>query len=113
MRAAAAGLLLLVACGDEAGDPSAGPASATARNALLITLDTTRSDALSLYGFMSPSTPNIDALAAEGVTYDVCRTVAPSTLPSGAAIQDPPSANTSPSSPAIAARCRRRHAASP
>lgn len=89
MRVDAVGLLLLLAaCGGEAPGPSATSpgTSSSARNALLITLDTTRSDALSLYGFPAPATPNIDALAAEGLTYDVCRAVAPITLPSHASM---------------------------
>ena len=36
---------------------------------LLVTLDTTRADHLSGYGYDKPTTPHIDRLAAEGVRY--------------------------------------------
>jgi arylsulfatase A-like enzyme len=48
---------------------------------LIITLDTTRADRLSPYGFMSGPTPALDRLAAEGVLFDQAMTTAPLTLP--------------------------------
>lgn len=53
---------------------------------MLITLDTTRVDALGVYGCTLPTTPNLDALAAEGRTFDWCRSVGPMTLPSHASM---------------------------
>lgn len=62
------------------GDPGPRP------NVVLITLDTTRADHLSLYGYQRKTTPNLDRLAAESVLYQ--HPVAPSemTLPSHASI---------------------------
>ncbi len=51
------------------------------RSVLLVTLDTTRADTLGCYGASPSVTPHIDALAAEGVTFDWARTVTPTTLP--------------------------------
>ncbi len=55
-------------------------------SALLITLDTTRADALTCYGGPPGVTPHLDALAAEGVRYERARTVAPVTMPSHASM---------------------------
>ena len=49
-------------------------------NLLLITLDTTRADALGAYGGRAV-TPSLDDLAAEGVVFEQASTVAPLTLP--------------------------------
>jgi len=50
-------------------------------NGLLITLDTTRADAVGIYGGPPGVTPNVDALAREGTTFAAARTVCPLTLP--------------------------------
>ena len=52
------------------------------RNVLLISMDTTRADVLSCYGFKHNTTPNIDALAAEGVLFENTYAPVPTTLPS-------------------------------
>jgi choline-sulfatase len=57
---------------------ASGPAPA--RNVVIITLDTTRADRLSPYGFMNVSLPHIERLAREGVVFDQAQTVAPLTL---------------------------------
>lgn len=57
---AAGGLLLLAAC----GRPS------EQWNVLLITLDTTRADRMSCYGYGIETTPRMDALAADGVLFE-------------------------------------------
>jgi arylsulfatase A-like enzyme len=49
---------------------------------VLITLDTTRADALGCYGGPAGLTPNLDALAGEGVLYLRARATAPLTMPS-------------------------------
>lgn len=60
----------LAACGAE-----------TKPSVLFISLDTTRADALGVYGAQPSVTPRIDQLASEGVTFDWARTVTPTTLP--------------------------------
>ncbi|MFT7479469.1 MAG: choline-sulfatase, partial [Gammaproteobacteria bacterium] len=65
-------LVPLSACGGAPDVPSI----------LLITLDTTRQDALSCYGAIPGLTPSVDRIAAEGITYLQAHTVAPITLPS-------------------------------
>jgi choline-sulfatase len=51
------------------------------RNVLLISIDTLRADHLSAYGFPRPTTPNIDAVAREGVLFKTVYTPVPMTLP--------------------------------
>ena len=70
-----------------AGDPAAelrgeGPPP----NVLLLAIDTLRGDHLGCYGAENVSTPNIDALAADGVLFSRCYATAPWTLPSFASI---------------------------
>lgn len=62
----------------------AGRDSAPARNVLLVSMDTTRADYLGCYGHPTIATPNIDALAREGVLFERCDVSAPLTLPSHA-----------------------------
>jgi tetratricopeptide (TPR) repeat protein len=76
-------LVSLAACAG--GGADALPAGA-ARNAVLITLDTTRRNALGVYGCPAPSTPHLDQLAAESVGYEWCRAVTPLTMPSHASM---------------------------
>jgi arylsulfatase A-like enzyme/Flp pilus assembly protein TadD len=51
------------------------------RNVLLISIDTLRADHLGAYGFPRPTTPNIDAVAREGVLFKNAHTPVPMTLP--------------------------------
>lgn len=51
-------------------------------NLLVITLDTTRADAIGAYGNQDASTPNIDRLAENGIMFRNCYTAVPLTLPS-------------------------------
>ena len=53
---------------------------------LLVTLDTTRADALGAYGRSPSFTPHLDRLAQEGVVFDATFTVAPLTLPAHASM---------------------------
>jgi arylsulfatase A-like enzyme len=53
---------------------------------LLITLDTTRADALSSYGYLEGVTPRLDEIARQGVRYAWARTVTPLTLPAHASM---------------------------
>jgi choline-sulfatase len=60
---------------------------------VLLTLDTTRADALGSYGAASAKTPNLDALAARGTRYARAITAAPLTLPAHCSLLtglDPP-----------------------
>lgn len=50
-------------------------------NVLLVTLDTTRADHLSCYGYPEPTTPVIDRLASEGLLFTRVFTTNPITLP--------------------------------
>ncbi len=52
------------------------------KHIVLISMDTTRADALSCYGNKHKTTPNIDALAAEGVLFENAIAPTPLTLPS-------------------------------
>lgn len=52
------------------------------KNILLIVADTLRTDHLGCYGYDKPLSPNIDKLAASGMTFERFYTVAPSTLAS-------------------------------
>lgn len=56
------------------------------RNVLLITLDTTRADALGCYGNATAKTPRLDELARQGVRFARCATPSPQTLPSHCSI---------------------------
>jgi len=51
-------------------------------NICLFLIDTLRADRLGCYGYDRPTSPNIDALAAEGVLFENCSAPAPWTLPS-------------------------------
>jgi arylsulfatase A-like enzyme len=55
-------------------------------NILLITLDTTRRDHLGCYGHDGGLTPNLDALAADGVKFDMAVSTSAATPPSHASI---------------------------
>jgi arylsulfatase A-like enzyme len=62
------------------------PSSVARPNVLLIVVDTLRADALGTYGNREALTPNIDALAERGQTYETAYSPAPWTLPSTASI---------------------------
>jgi choline-sulfatase len=72
----AAALFLVCACKKSALPPPAQP------NVIVITVDTLRADHLGCYGFEQARTPNIDALAAQGVRADRAMAAVPITLPS-------------------------------
>ena len=63
-----------------------GEGSGNKPNIILITMDTTRSDHLSCYGYHKNTTPNLDALAHEGVIFTNAYATSPWTLPSHASI---------------------------
>jgi arylsulfatase A-like enzyme len=53
---------------------------------VIVTLDTTRADHLSPYGFMDARMPHLERLAREGVLFNRALTVAPLTLPAHTSI---------------------------
>lgn len=55
-------------------------------NVLLIILDTVRADRLSCYGYVRPTTPALDSLAAEGIRFERCYANSSWSLPSHASI---------------------------
>ncbi len=69
--------LLLLFCGCAAEPP---------RNLVLISLDTLRPDFLGAYGYERPTSPTLDALAREGVVFEVAVSPAPWTLPAHASL---------------------------
>lgn len=56
------------------------------RSILLISLDTLRPDHLGAYGYDRPTSPRLDALAAQGVLFENALSPAPWTLPSHASM---------------------------
>ena len=72
----------------EAGEAAAAfdPASAAAAsgqvNVVIFLIDTLRANRVGAYGYGKPTTPHMDALAAEGVVFEQCGAPAPWTLPS-------------------------------
>jgi choline-sulfatase len=91
-------LLVAVACspGDSPVNPAHSPPATLndilpppilpGSNIVLITLDTTRADALGVYGAPDWVTPNLDRLARDGVRFQQARATAPTTLPSHTSI---------------------------
>src|SRR5438270_1499409 len=65
---------------------SAFAAANSAPNVIVITIDTLRADHLGCYGYKQIKTPNIDALAADGVRFEHAYTPVPVTLPAHTAI---------------------------
>ncbi len=75
--------LALSACGRD----RAAPASpATRPSLLLVSIDTLRADHLGAYGAKGVETPNLDALARDGVLFERALTPVPITLPSHATL---------------------------
>lgn len=69
------------------GAPHFQPAGAEALPpVVLVTLDTTRRDALGVYGGGTSITPHLDALAAGATVFDRAHTTAPWTIPAHASI---------------------------
>ena len=60
--------------------------SGEVRNVVLVSIDTCRADYLSCYGFPHDTTPNIDALAEEGVLFEHVVTPVPLTLPANSSM---------------------------
>ena len=77
-------VLLLLACSGSVSEIQTPPAPRP--SLLLITLDTTRADALGAYGHSGASTPNFDAMADAGVRFDRAYATVPLTTPSHASM---------------------------
>jgi arylsulfatase A-like enzyme/cytochrome c-type biogenesis protein CcmH/NrfG len=62
------------------------PKATTARNLVIITIDTLRADHVGPYGYARARTPTLDALARRGVVFDRAYSAAPITLTSHATL---------------------------
>jgi len=76
-----AGVITIVA-----GLAPAAQAGANSTNVVLITIDTVRADRVGCYGYRQAHTPNLDALAREGVMFQTAVSAVPLTLPSHCSI---------------------------
>lgn len=81
---ATVGLALGAAPVRAADAPAAGVAATGAKrpNVLVVTLDTTRADHTSAYGYARPTTPRLVALAQQGVRFETAYAPMATTLPS-------------------------------
>ena len=68
----------LASCGGDADAPGAEPRP----HVVMFLVDTLRADYLGCYGAEEPTSPNIDAIAAEGVVFEQANAPAPWTVPS-------------------------------
>lgn len=84
------GLCTLSACaGADEGGPGGdigGGATASPRSVILISIDSLRADHLGCYGYRPPTSPRIDAFAAQGVRFTRAWATSPWTLPSHASM---------------------------
>ncbi len=62
--------------------PRIQPPVADPPRVVMIFVDTLRADGMSTYGYHRPTTPRIDAFAADATVFETARSVAPWTLPS-------------------------------
>jgi arylsulfatase A-like enzyme len=76
--------VVLLGCGGEDSIGKAAPRKL--QGAVLILLDTVRADHLSCYGYTRPTSPNLDALAREGVIFKQVVSYSPWTIPSVATL---------------------------
>ena len=60
----------MLACDESAPKNTEGSAT-TKPDVLLVVLDTVRADKLSTYGYHRPTSPQLDAVAAAGVTFEI------------------------------------------
>jgi arylsulfatase A-like enzyme len=74
-------LVATAGCSDEPASQAAqtAPVAHGRPNVLLVTLDTTRVDRFGCYGYSKPTTPNFDALARDGVQFDLAITTSATT----------------------------------
>lgn len=81
-RGFAALSLFVLTCAPHRESTAPPPAVYAGAPVILISVDTLRSDHLPAYGYRGVATPNIDALAADGIVYDHAWSHCPMTLPS-------------------------------
>jgi choline-sulfatase len=81
IRAASLPFACIVAVAAFVNHRNADDARGRATSVLIVTLDTTRADRLSPYGFMDARMPHLERLAREGVLFEQAYSVAPLTLP--------------------------------
>jgi choline-sulfatase len=78
-------LALVAGCrADSKGSPARSPAGPP--SIVLVSIDTLRADHLGAYGAKTGATPNLDALAADGVLFEDALTPVPVTLPAHASM---------------------------
>ena len=82
MKVRSGGLALLLAVASGCSEPEA----VDSRSVVLVTLDTTRADALLAFGGEREVAPALEALARESICFTNARTVAPLTLPAHASM---------------------------
>lgn len=73
-------LPLVAACGGERGGAGAG--AQRPPDVLLLTIDTLRADHLSAWGYVRPTSPTLDGMAAEGTRFAFAQAQRPKTGPS-------------------------------
>ena len=78
--------LHIAAAGALLGPAACGPPAPEGPNVLLITVDSLRADRLGCMGYERDTTPNLDALAAEGLVFERAYSHAPFTAPSHASL---------------------------
>ncbi len=86
MVAVALGPLFVVAALPSLDSLAKSSPRADLPNVLLIVMDTTRADRLSAYGYHRSTTPALDRIASEGLTFTRAYAASPWTLPSHASI---------------------------
>ncbi|MFQ5458668.1 MAG: sulfatase [Myxococcota bacterium] len=87
VRRASLGLVFLLMTGCGSGQDRGGvPADGARPNIILITIESLRADHVGAYGYQRDTTPALDALSAEAVTFDRAYSVTSWTLPSHASI---------------------------
>ena len=81
---AAAACVLAIACSTKRTEPPT--ATPSARNLVIITIDTLRADHVGAYGYKEAHTPTLDKLAQDGVLFTHAYATAPITLTSHASL---------------------------
>ena len=84
LAACAVTLLLLGACSPQ--DPSGDTAAPAVGNVVILCLDTLRVDHLGAYGYERDTSPNIDALAAQGALFELTQAQSNWTVPATASL---------------------------